>query len=95
MRKMRLLSLASLGAESNEVPYALIAQTLQIPEEDVEMWIIDAVSAKLIEAKLNQVKRVANVRYVAELFCCCTKHYQLLCATSFWRSTMEAIGYKT
>jgi translation initiation factor 3 subunit M len=62
VRKLRLLSLASLASETNEIPYSSIASTLQIKEEEIESWVILAVSAKLIEAKLDQLRRVAVVR---------------------------------
>lgn len=43
MKKMRVLSLATLASNNiqGDVPYYLIAKTLEIDEDDVEMWIID------------------------------------------------------
>lgn len=45
--KIRLLDLASLCARSvsKEVPYAEIAKTLKIGEDEVELWVIDGESA--------------------------------------------------
>lgn len=62
-RKMRLLSLASLGSEnlSRELSYAEIAKNLQIPEEEVEMWVIDVIRAGLVEAKLDQLNKTVIV----------------------------------
>ncbi|OBT74947.1 hypothetical protein VF21_06081 [Pseudogymnoascus sp. 05NY08] len=59
-RKMRLLTLASLAAStsSRELEYKRIAKTLQIPAEDVEMWVIDVIRAGLVEGKLSQEKQV-------------------------------------
>ncbi|CZR50835.1 probable eukaryotic translation initiation factor 3 subunit M [Phialocephala subalpina] len=59
-RKMRLLTLASVAAStsSRELEYKLIAKALQIPAEDVEMWVIDVIRAGLIEGKLSQQKQV-------------------------------------
>lgn len=59
-RKMRLLTMASLAASTNsrELEYKRIAKALQIPAEDVEMWVIDVVRAGLIEGKLSQQKQV-------------------------------------
>lgn len=59
-RKMRLLTLASLAAsasQTRQLPYASIAEALQIPTEDVEMWVIDVVRAGLIEGKLSQQRQ--------------------------------------
>ncbi|KAF2757201.1 eukaryotic translation initiation factor 3 subunit M [Pseudovirgaria hyperparasitica] len=57
-RKMRLLTLASLAAsagQSRSLAYAHIAKGLQIPLEDVEMWVIDVIRAGLVEGKLSQL----------------------------------------
>ncbi|KAL1916774.1 uncharacterized protein VTP21DRAFT_5478 [Calcarisporiella thermophila] len=63
VRKMRLLSLASLGSENlaNEIKYDRIAQALEISEDEVEMWVIDVIRAGLIEAKLNQVAKTVVI----------------------------------
>ncbi|KAL2172079.1 hypothetical protein VTG60DRAFT_449 [Thermothelomyces hinnuleus] len=59
-RKMRLLTFASLAASTpnREIPYSSIAKALQIPLEDVEMWTIDVVRAKLVEGRLSQQQKV-------------------------------------
>ncbi|KAH8884489.1 PCI-domain-containing protein [Thozetella sp. PMI_491] len=59
-RKMRLLTFASLAASTpnREIPYQNIAKALQVPLEDVEMWTIDVIRAKLVEGKLSQQKKV-------------------------------------
>jgi translation initiation factor 3 subunit M len=63
VHKMRLLSLASLGSEnlSRELTYSEIASNLQIPEEEVEMWVIDVIRAGLVEAKLDQLNKTVMV----------------------------------
>jgi translation initiation factor 3 subunit M len=59
-RKMRLLTLASLAASipTRALPYSKIASALQIPEQDVEMWVIDVIRAGLVEGKLSQQKQL-------------------------------------
>lgn len=59
-RKMRLLTMASLCASTNskEIPYKMIAKALQIPSEDVEVWVIDVIRAGLVEGKLSQQKQM-------------------------------------
>jgi translation initiation factor 3 subunit M len=59
-RKMRLLTLASLAASTNtrELEYKRISKALQVPLEDVEMWVIDVIRAGLVEGKLSQQKQV-------------------------------------
>ncbi|KAG0040899.1 hypothetical protein BGZ82_006772 [Podila clonocystis] len=63
LRKIRLLSLASLGSENlaRELSYQEIAQALEVSEGDVELWVIDVIRAGLVEAKLNQVSKVVVV----------------------------------
>lgn len=59
-RKMRLLTMASLAAStsSRELEYKRIAKALQVPPEDVEMWVIDVIRAGLVEGKLSQKSQV-------------------------------------
>ncbi|KAF9199568.1 hypothetical protein BGZ49_010289 [Haplosporangium sp. Z 27] len=63
LRKIRLLSLASLGSEnlSRELSYQEIAKALEIEETEVELWVIDVIRAGLVEAKLNQVSKVVII----------------------------------
>ncbi|KAI9887030.1 MAG: hypothetical protein M1823_001174 [Watsoniomyces obsoletus] len=55
-RKIRLLTLTSLAASSGSrsLPYASIARALSVPQDDVEMWVIDVIRAGLVEGKLSQ-----------------------------------------
>lgn len=54
--KMRLLTFASLGIESQDLSYNAIATALQIPEDLVEDWVIRAIGSGLVDAKINQLK---------------------------------------
>lgn len=59
-RKMRLLTLASLAAQASQtrtLPYSTIAKALNVPSEDVEVWVIDSVRSGLVEGKLSQQKQ--------------------------------------
>ena len=58
-RKMRLLTLASLSAstQSRSLPYQHITRALQVPSNDVEMWVIDVIRAGLVEGKLSQLNQ--------------------------------------
>ncbi|KAF9961519.1 hypothetical protein BGZ72_003357 [Mortierella alpina] len=63
LRKIRLLSLASLGSENltRELSYQEIAKALEVEETEVELWVIDVIRAGLVEAKLNQVSKVVII----------------------------------
>lgn len=59
-RKMRLLTLASLSAQASQsrtLPYGQIAKGLNVPTDDVEMWVIDCIRSGLVEGKLSQQKQ--------------------------------------
>ena len=59
-RKMRLLTLASIAAQTGQtrsLPYSSITSALDIPAEDVEMWVIDVIRAGLVEGKLSQLNQ--------------------------------------
>lgn len=59
---MRILSLCSLSAEHQEIPYCTIAKTLQLPSKDeVENWVIVAVSSGLLVAKMDQLQQKVMV----------------------------------
>ncbi|KAJ8606479.1 hypothetical protein MRB53_040938 [Persea americana] len=57
--KIRLLTLASIAAASSNrsVAYSSIASSLQVPEDEVEIWVIDTIRAGLVEGKLSQQKQ--------------------------------------
>mmetsp|Transcript_6240 Transcript_6240/g.9595 ORF Transcript_6240/g.9595 Transcript_6240/m.9595 type:complete len:380 (+) Transcript_6240:235-1374(+) len=68
-RNMRILSLCSLAAECEEVPYNLVATTLDIEETEVESWVIAAVSSGLLSAKMDQIEqRIMVERSVVRKF---------------------------
>jgi translation initiation factor 3 subunit M len=59
-RKMRLLTLATLCAQSGEsrtVTYSQIAKALRIPDDETEMWVIDCIRSGLVEGRLSQQKQ--------------------------------------
>ncbi|CAH1759899.1 11913_t:CDS:2 [Entrophospora sp. SA101] len=59
IRKIRLLTLASLASEhvGSEISYEAITKSLEIEESEVEMWIIDVIRANLMEARINQLHK--------------------------------------
>ncbi|KAK1866165.1 hypothetical protein I4F81_008685 [Pyropia yezoensis] len=61
VHKMRLLSLISLGLDSQQLSYETIASALDVPEAEVEEWVIRAIGLDLVDAKLNQLDRTVAV----------------------------------
>jgi len=62
VRHMRILSLCSLAAEHEEIPYTTVAQTLELDSiNEVESWVIAAVSSGLLSAKMDQLQQSVMV----------------------------------
>jgi len=55
--KIRLLSLASLQAAGGEASYSQVQAALAVGEEEVEAWVVRAIGAGVLEAKMDQVGR--------------------------------------
>jgi len=72
LKKMRLLSLASLaneleaGPKPCEIKYEKISATLELEESKVEKWVIRAISANIIDAKLDQLRRVVIINWSSQ-----------------------------
>ncbi|XWS41009.1 hypothetical protein CRYUN_Cryun17cG0044300 [Craigia yunnanensis] len=65
--KMRLMSLVDLGSnETGQITYALIKDTLRINDDEVELWVVKAITAKLIDCKMDQMNQVVIVSRCTE-----------------------------
>ncbi|TPX34812.1 hypothetical protein SmJEL517_g02533 [Synchytrium microbalum] len=93
LRKMKLLSLATLATSNvhGEVAYDIIAKNLNIDEDDVEMWIIDAIRAGMIDAKMNQLKRVAVITRSTHRVFGDAEWRQLRDKLKAWRSNLSEV----
>lgn len=60
-KNIRILSLCSLAAEHNEIPYSVIASTLEIDPSEVESWVITAGASGLLVARMDQLEQVVMV----------------------------------
>lgn len=92
-RKIRLLTLTSLAAScaDRSLPYNTISRRLHVPEEDVELWVIDVIRAGLVEGKLSQLNQTflihrANVRNFGE-----EEWKQVADRLSTWKDTLRGI----
>jgi len=64
MTKMRLMALAAIAEKatgSGEIAYATFKDALKVSASEVEEWIVKAIGAKLIDAKMDQVREVVTV----------------------------------
>ncbi|XAR71306.1 hypothetical protein NMG60_11028507 [Bertholletia excelsa] len=65
--KMRLMSLVDLAsAESGQISYALIKDTLHINDDEVELWVVKAITTKLIDCKMDQMNQIVIVSRCTE-----------------------------
>lgn len=61
--KMRILSIVSLANSSTNISYQKIADEIEVPLEDAETWVLDAVAEGLLEAKLDHLSSSIYVTY--------------------------------
>uniref|UniRef100_A0A7S3DAJ8 Eukaryotic translation initiation factor 3 subunit M n=2 Tax=Palpitomonas bilix TaxID=652834 RepID=A0A7S3DAJ8_9EUKA len=85
--KMKLLSLCSLAAELDSLSYSAIATTLQIPEGDmmqteVEHWVIRAIKAGIMEARIDQLSGEVHV----------TRCLKRVFTDAHWRTIYDRLG---
>lgn len=67
MSKMRLMSLVDLASvETGQISYALIKDTLRINDDEVETWVVKAITAKLIDCKMDQMNQIVIVSRCTE-----------------------------
>lgn len=64
---MRLLTLVDLGmTETRQIPYSMIKDALKIDDIEVESWVVEAISAKLLVCKIDQMNQVIIVSRCTE-----------------------------
>ena len=68
LKAMRVLTLCSLGATDAQLSYQRIASALEIPEEEVELWVVEAIGQGLLEGCMDQFNSVVNIRYGSTLY---------------------------
>lgn len=63
LAKARMMALLALAARSglNEVPFSAVQTALDVPANQVETHIIGAIGARLLEAKVDQIKGVVAI----------------------------------
>jgi len=62
--KMKLLTLATLAGAGTELPLSAVAAKLKLSEDEAETWVIRAVSSGVLDARVDQPKRVVMVKSV-------------------------------
>jgi translation initiation factor 3 subunit M len=66
LHSLKLLVLCNLAATAsasgNALSYDAIAKALEVSEDEVELWVVDAISHRLLEASMDQLNRVVVVK---------------------------------
>lgn len=91
LRKMRLLTLATLANGQTEIPFSHISKALQVGENEVELWIISGISDNLISGKMDQLKRTVYVNYALQRVFTKDQWKQLATNLEFWRNGISAV----
>uniref|UniRef100_A0A7S0T610 Eukaryotic translation initiation factor 3 subunit M n=1 Tax=Erythrolobus madagascarensis TaxID=708628 RepID=A0A7S0T610_9RHOD len=69
VRKMRLLTFASLGIAKQELSYEEVASALEVEVDEVEAWVIRAISSGLLDARVDELgSRVVINRSTTRVF---------------------------
>ncbi|ODQ68376.1 hypothetical protein NADFUDRAFT_81358 [Nadsonia fulvescens var. elongata DSM 6958] len=63
LKKVKLLTLASIASKATTpaLKYTTIAESLEVPVDEVEVWVIDAIRAGLIEGRLSQISEILEI----------------------------------
>ncbi|KAL1824443.1 hypothetical protein DCAR_0312522 [Daucus carota subsp. sativus] len=90
--KMRLMSLVDLGAnESGHIPYDLIKHTLQIADDEVEGWVVKAITAKLLDCKIDQMNQIIIVSRCTERVFGLNQWQSLRTKLATWRGNISNV----
>lgn len=91
--KMRLLTFASLAAahQDRQIPYDVIAKGLQVPVEEVELWIIDVIRSQLVEGRMSQRDRVFKVHKTIYRVFGDKQWRELSSRIDVWKSTINHV----
>ena len=94
MAKMRLMSLAALGAESStgQVAYSRVQEVLQVPAEEVESWVVKAIAAGVLEAKLDQVREAVLVNLCLHRVFGPQQWVELRSKLALWRDNVASVA---
>ncbi|GAQ92403.1 hypothetical protein KFL_010070030 [Klebsormidium nitens] len=94
LTKSRLLSLSALGAQtsSGEISYKQVEETLLIEEDDVELWIVRAIAAKVLEAKLDQLRQVVVINRTTQRVFGPPQWKELQTRLASWQQNLEHVS---
>lgn len=93
-RKVQILALTKLASQHGAKPisYKLIADAIEVPVEEVEFWIIDAIRAGLIEGRLSQLSQSISIHRASPVGKFGTEEWTFVAEKlSNWKSSIKDI----
>lgn len=93
--KVRVLSLAraTSQATTRTISYALLADAIEVPADQVEVWIIDAIRAGLVEGRLSQINQSFAIHRATPVGSFGPEEWKLVASKlAGWKSGLKDIG---
>jgi len=90
-KKMRLLTLVSLGQDNKELPYDTISDALKISGDEVETWVMEAIGCGLMTAKMDQVGLKVHVGVCIERDFGAAQWKRLHTSLGDWRDSIRGL----
>ncbi|KAF9624535.1 hypothetical protein IFM89_011709 [Coptis chinensis] len=90
--KMRLMSLADLGSnDSGEIPYSVIRDELKLADDEVEQWVVKAITAKIFDCKMDQMNEIVIVSRCTERVFGMNQWQNLKSKLTTWRGNIANV----
>ncbi|KAG0500722.1 hypothetical protein HPP92_000794 [Vanilla planifolia] len=87
--KMRLMSILDLSCnDTGEIPYSQIKDTLRVTDDEVEYWIVKAITSKIMDCKMDQIHQVVLVSRRTERVFGLTQWQALRSKLGTWRANV-------
>jgi translation initiation factor 3 subunit M len=92
--KLRMLSMAILGAEMGEIPYSTVQETLQLESDmEVERWVIKVTRAQLMTAKIDQLRKLIVVGHTSARNITSNDWEELGARINGWRACLQDMSH--
>jgi translation initiation factor 3 subunit M len=93
VRKLQLLTLVSLAHDAGgaDITFATIAQATELPIEEVEELVLDAIAAGLLDARMDELRAVVRVGRCLHRTFGKAQWSKLHAELGQWRTTIQAV----
>jgi translation initiation factor 3 subunit M len=91
-RKIRLLTFATIALECKEIEFAVLGEKLQISNDEIEEFVIEAIRSKVIKAKIDQLNDKVIVTSVTQRTFTTNEWKQLHATLLQWKSNIDGVN---